>query len=251
MHDNKLDDSYKASYNAEAKAYDQRSFDSKRGEFSARYKNELIIDLLNQYGSKHPTRIILDCPSGTGRVTHALVKNSRPFDKIYAYDISENMLSVNEENLPAQAEKVIYKVGNMKDMDLPDESVDEVVIASFTYLVPRDKYADYLSDIFRILKPGGVVLVEVSNTLCAYSPISFIKVLWHRLVLKKAVKSYAFFWELKHIFGNFELVDYKGSEFPMIVPKYSVYKTESKILGQWPILKLFSGKFTVVLGKPH
>jgi len=244
------DDRYADMYNAEAEKYDQRSFESAQGDFSARYKNELVVEALNRFGSHNPERVILDCPSGTGRIVHHLVKQDEPFGHIYAFDISPGMLKVNADNLPAQADKVTFKTGNMKALEFDDNGIDEAVIASFAYLVPRDEYEDYVKDIYRVLKPDGIAVIEVSNALCAYSPISLVKVLWHRLAKKKPVKSYAFSWELKNLFGDFKMVKYWGTEYPLVIKSYGFYKGESKFFGKTPFLKMFSGKFTVILKKP-
>ena len=244
-----LDSRYSDMYDAEAAKYDKRSFASSRGSFSAQYKNELAIDFLEKYGALHDTSLILDCPSGTGRITHAIVSSGKPFGHIDAVDISQGMLKVNQDNLPAHRDKVTFTTVNMKQMDFEDNYFDAVVIASFAYLVPMAEYKDYVADIHRVLKPGGIAIIEVSNAFCAYSPISFVKVLWHRFVKRKKVKSFATAWELRRIFSPFEVAEYKGVEFPLIVKKYKFYETESRILGGLPILKWFSGKFTVVLRK--
>ena len=81
-----LDDNYQSSYNQEAAAYDEARFGSIRGEFAMRYKNKLAIELLEQFGALHENARLLDCPSGTGRLTHALAGSS--FGHIDAVDIS-------------------------------------------------------------------------------------------------------------------------------------------------------------------
>ena len=247
---NDLDTKYTAAYDAEADIYDNRSFGSKRGELSARYKNETVLKLLSCHGGIHENARILDCPSGTGRITHAIVTGDYPFGRIDAVDISEGMLKVNEAKLPAHHDKVAFTVTNMKKLKFESGSFDGAVIASFAYLIPQDEYKDYVADIYRVLKPGGVAVIEVSNTLCAYNPLSLVKVLKHRYLQKKKVKSSATFWEIGKLFGEFEVVEYRGAEFPMIFSNYSVYRAESKLLGGLPILKWFSGKFIVALRKP-
>ncbi len=108
-----------------------------------------------------------------------------------------------------------------------------------------------MKDFYRVLKPGGIAILEASNALPAYNPINLFKVVTERFIRRKKVKSYILAWELRKAFRPFEFVRYTGVEFPKLFGSYKTYVTESKILGSYFPLKWFSGKFTIVLRKPE
>lgn len=240
---------YKTGYDEQARRYDDRSFGHVGGQFTSRYKNEAIVDLFEQHGVFHQDAVLIDCPTGTGRVTHHLVQTDKPFAKIHAADISGGMLQVNKERLPAQPDKVNYIEGNMRELPLDDNSVDGAAIASFAYLVPSAQYMEFIGDIHRVLKPGGIAVIEVSNALCLYNPVSFAKVFYHHFIKRREVKSYVTAGELQRLFSPFEVVSYQGLDFPRLSGQYASYQKTSNWLGKTPFLKKFSGKFSVVLKK--
>lgn len=240
------DQHYVTVYDQQASGYDARSFSSTGGGFSKRYKNSLILQLLKQYGVDVST--VLDCPAGTGRVTH-FAATDFGCDEIIACDISPNMLEKNRQSLPTTNAKVTFHVANMKSLPLSDASVSVACVTSFFYLIPREEYSAYLSDIHRVLKPGGLAIVEVSNVLPSYNPMNLFRVLKERFIERRSVKSYVGPLEFAELFKPFEVIGYRGAEFPLISKRYGVYVAMSRILGGTPILKWFSGKFTIVLRK--
>ncbi len=244
------DDHYVDLYNGQAAGYDLRSFGSRAGAFSCRYKNTLIVDYLHKFGCLGQMSTLLDCPSGTGRVTHFLVNSPCECKRIVVCDISPKMLERNRRTLPPTSAVVTFHEANMKQLPLKSDSVTAACVASFLYLVPRSEYATYLSDIYRVLRPGGIAIVEVSNTFPAYNPRNIVRVVRERFIEKRAVKSYISPSEFCDTFRPFEVVEYAGSEFPLISNRYSVYRQLSRLLGKTPVLKWFSGKFTIVLRKP-
>lgn len=242
-----LDEKYQSSYNEEATEYDQARFGSVRGDFAMRYKNALAIELLKQFGALHEEARLLDCPSGTGRLCHALANES--FAHIDAVDISQEMLNVNKEKLPMDPDKVTFTVCNMKELPFEDDTFDGVVMPSFFYLVPLDEYPEYIADIHRVLKPGGVVIAECSNAFPACNPINLLKVLKQKYVDKQAVKSYVPFWRLRGAYTPFEIALVKGAEYPLIGKKYEGYAKLCRTFGSLPLFRSVGGKFTIVLRK--
>ncbi|MGB7325668.1 MAG: class I SAM-dependent methyltransferase [Rubripirellula sp.] len=244
----KLDEDYQATYDDEATSYDKSRFGSTRGEFAMRYKNDLAISLLQRFGALHPESRILDCPSGTGRITHAL-KDSQ-FGKINAVDISPEMLSVNEKNLPFDKARVEFGVANMKELPFNDNTFDGVVMASFFYLVPMDEYQQYLADIFRVVKPGGVVVVEFSNALPACNPRNLAYAINHKYIGRNKVKSYVPPWAIRGLMKPFSVKAIRGTEYPLIGGSYGFYRKTCNLLGFAPPTRWISGKYTVAACKP-
>ncbi len=92
-------------------------------------------------------RQVLDLGAGTGKLTAALVE--RGLD-VVAVDPSPNMLAQLRAKLPG----VDARVGVAEHIELPDASVDAIVVGSAFHWFARPA-AD--AEIARVLRPGGAV----------------------------------------------------------------------------------------------
>jgi ubiquinone/menaquinone biosynthesis C-methylase UbiE len=186
MSNNNIDEKYKNIYNNQAITYNKQRFGSVKGSYAKRYKNELIEKILKRHSCTLQGCKIVDIPSGTGRVAHMLLDKTEAH--VIAVDISNDMLKVNKENLHINTQKRIdFYNANIKAIPLENGSVDAVIIASFFYLIPLDHYHSYLKDVSRIIKPNGIIVLEMSNALKLINPKTFIKI-WYPQTYK--TKSY-------------------------------------------------------------
>lgn len=246
--DTVLDERYRATYDVEATRYDQSRFGSVAGDFSARYKNQLIRKILFRHGALERDCRVLDCPAGTGRVTQDLMMGTE-IGRVDAVDISNEMLNVGRAKISATDEcRVAFHVGNMKELPFADETFDAAIMASFFYLIPEETYQDYISDVYRALKPNGILVVEVSNVM-PLNPFTLSKLVKHKYLDGNAIKSYVSVLGLARHFKPFRMVGYRGTEFPVVGSNYDVYRRYSAILGSVIPFRWFAGKFTIVLAK--
>lgn len=95
---------------------------------------------------------VLDIGSGTG-VLVPLIKKYGP-DKIYACDLAEAMLARLKEHYP-YAETLL---GDVRDLNLPDESID-VVFVNAVYSNIADK-AGAFANMARMMKPDGRLVIS-------------------------------------------------------------------------------------------
>jgi ubiquinone/menaquinone biosynthesis C-methylase UbiE len=242
----KLDRKYFESYSKEALIYNEKRFSSPKGRFSKELKNHHILDILNKNGSNGKDCSIIDIASGTGRVVHELAKKN--FKHIIASDMTGEMLKINQKNLnPGYSKKITFVQADMKAMPFIDKIFDVAIVASFFYLIPLEEYNNYIRDIYRILKPGGIVICEIANAFHLINPKSFLTVNFYKHILKKKVKSYLYPWALKKIFNNFSLLEVRGIHFPFITskinPKLPYFFSESRLF------KYFGGQFIAVYRK--
>ncbi len=106
--------------------------------------------------------VILDIATGTGDMAiniHKAIKNCN----IVGCDISTGMLNVAEKKVEQQelSEYITFKEGDCTTLPFEDNSFDAVSIAFGIRNVEDIKKG--LSEIFRVLKPGGVaVILELS-----------------------------------------------------------------------------------------
>ena len=87
-----------------------------------------------------------DCGCGSGQATAGL---SRHFDAVIATDPSAEQLT----NAPP-IERVIWKQATAEESDLPDASVDAVLIAQALHWFDLDRF---WPEVRRVVRPGGVV----------------------------------------------------------------------------------------------
>jgi ubiquinone/menaquinone biosynthesis C-methylase UbiE len=239
---------YKEVYNEDARFYDQSRFGDTGSRHAKQVKNDLILDILDRNKLLSEDTRIIDIATGTGRIAHDLVKKN--FSRVFAADISRGMLEQNKANLDEKYHgKMAWTNANMKSLPFPDNSFDVVTIGSFFYLIPLDEYHGFTTDIHRILKPNGLFICEVSNTMGIFNPFSAMKVLIHKYWKKKKVKSYVNPWNIRRLFRNFSLEDFYGVEYPVISGNYGFYKRLTLFLGRFPITRLLGGKFLLVLRK--
>ena len=105
-------------------------------------------------GVMHKGDIVLDVGSGSGTDTMICAKIVGPLGKVYALDMTAQMRAkLQQTAASAGVDNVEVIDGDAESIPLPDESVDVVTSNGVINLVP-DK-ARAISEIFRVLKPGG------------------------------------------------------------------------------------------------
>ena len=111
-------------------------------------------------GKTHP-EIILDIATGTGDLAISLVKTNAK--KIIGADISEGMLDVGRKKIVAKnLEKTVEMVfGDSEDLPFESDTFDAITVAFG--IRNFENLEKGLSEILRVLKPGGIfVILETS-----------------------------------------------------------------------------------------
>ena len=102
----------------------------------------------------HEGETVLDLGSGGGIDVLLSAQRVGPTGKAYGLDMTAEMLSLARANAAkANATNVEFLEGYIEDIPLPDASVD-VVISNCVINLSTDK-SKVLSEIFRVLRPGG------------------------------------------------------------------------------------------------
>jgi ubiquinone/menaquinone biosynthesis C-methylase UbiE len=98
-------------------------------------------------------KAILDAGCGSGHCTELIAREFTP-SRLVAFDLMPEQIALaRERGLDAD----IF-VGDMTDVDLPDGAFDAVFIFGVLHHIPEWRKA--LIEMARVLKPGGVLLVE-------------------------------------------------------------------------------------------
>jgi arsenite methyltransferase len=102
---------------------------------------------------------VLDLGSGGGIDVLLSARRVGPTGKAYGLDMTDEMLALARENSrQAGATNVEFLKGYIEDVPLPDGSID-VVISNCVINLSEDK-SRVLSEMFRVLRPGGRVGVS-------------------------------------------------------------------------------------------
>jgi 2-polyprenyl-3-methyl-5-hydroxy-6-metoxy-1,4-benzoquinol methylase len=102
----------------------------------------------------NPGEVVLDLGSGGGIDVLLSAKRVGPTGKAYGLDITDEMLSLaNENKRKAGVDNVEFLKGEIEHIPLPDNSVD-VIISNCVINLSADKDR-VLQEAFRVLKPGG------------------------------------------------------------------------------------------------
>jgi arsenite methyltransferase len=102
----------------------------------------------------NPGDIVLDLGSGGGIDVLLSAKRVRPTGKAYGLDMTDEMLSLaNENKRKSGIANVEFLKGEIERVPLPDNSVD-VIISNCVINLSTDKDR-VLREAFRVLKPGG------------------------------------------------------------------------------------------------
>lgn len=102
-----------------------------------------------------PADVVLDVAGGTGDVTFAVAQRKHPA-KIVCSDLVPEMLEVacaHEKEGASAGVQVEFEVVDAQDMPFEDNAFDAVTMAYGLRNMPQREQA--LSEIFRVLKPGG------------------------------------------------------------------------------------------------
>lgn len=116
--------------------------------------------LLDRHVAGHEGNIrCVDVGCGTGFVSELLLARLREGDSLTCADISDTMLGICREKFSNNDRGVAVDTLKLRDetIGLPDASADVVAMNSVLHHVPDAKR--FLSEIARVLKPGGTLLI--------------------------------------------------------------------------------------------
>jgi ubiquinone/menaquinone biosynthesis C-methylase UbiE len=150
----------RAYFDQESSRYlDERYVRPSCDQLSYQSRRRLALELLGP----EPGRVV-DIGSGPGVFTNELVARGC---RVTEVDVSIEMLRQSRQRLPLAIDRppVLFVEGGLPGLPFADATFDSALcIGVLAYL--RDP-AESLREIRRVLKPRGVLVLQVSNSLCA------------------------------------------------------------------------------------
>ena len=138
---------------------------------------------------------ILDICTGTGDIVQ-IIKKIRPNAKVIGMDISENMLKIAKQKDPTG----VYIKNDCQQLPFKDNEFD-IVTASFGIRNIEDR-TKVLSEIYRVLKPGGKFLHLDFGYKNIFSYIFDLIVLSSIKIFKIPTNNYKYLIDSKNEFPN-------------------------------------------------
>jgi len=144
-------------FDTKAKEYDNLHYgERKTGGMWNRHNATL--DILATAGLKNNARI-LDVGCGLGYLVFDL--NRRGYEAI-GLDVAPTMIALCKERArKARIQGVQFMIGDVEGTDFSDESFDAVIALGVIEYMESDE--PMLQEMFRILKPGGILILNVTS----------------------------------------------------------------------------------------
>lgn len=135
------------------------------GEIASRYDEQRITEPIWNVEQEFvrawvktlsPGTTILDVPTGTGRFLPFFLDRGLG---VHAQDISTDMLAEIRRRFSPLPAGLELRVGDAERLDLPDDTVDQVISWRFIHLVPPPVVGRVLSEFRRVCR--GMIVVQV------------------------------------------------------------------------------------------
>lgn len=184
--------------------------------------------------------VVLDLGCGNGRLYQLFAENqAEPGDEALSdrrkisyigADQSEELIKIASEKFP----EAKFVVAEMTDLPFADESFDGVYCIAALYHIPgRENHLKALSEMKRVLKPGGYLLLTNWNLLSDSAQAKIDKAKWRLAGSRKEIMApwltpegevlgerYCYGFELEELEELFEEVGFE------IIDQYYARKTE-------------------------
>lgn len=105
-----------------------------------------------------PGDSVLDVGCGTGEVS-LLAKTRAKAGKVYGIDPAPEMIAVARKKAARKKLDIDFRVGVIESLPFPDSGIDVVTSSLMMHHLPEDLKVRGLAEIYRVLKPGGRLLI--------------------------------------------------------------------------------------------
>lgn len=163
-------------YSSEAATYENKRYGSRYGRMFRKLQRAAVTRGM-AYSNK-PAKA-LDVATGTGQMLPVLAASGA---SVVAVDLTEAMLS-EARRTAAGIEGIEYRIADAEKLPYPPAEFDVVASSRFLHLFEASKQQHLLLEMARVLKPGGILIVDFYST--DSRRIFAIPVTLYRMLLRK------------------------------------------------------------------
>lgn len=102
---------------------------------------------------------VLDVGCGTGTLTLLAKDQVGAQGRVYGIDAAPEMIKVAQDKASAQKREVIFQTEAIEAMSFPNDTFDAVLSSAMFHHLPPNLKRQGLAEIYRVLKPGGRLLI--------------------------------------------------------------------------------------------
>ena len=189
-----------------ADGYDDRRFTTTEGSFAQAFELDLFRRTLLRYGARR----VLDMPIGTGRVSIPLASEF----SFVGGDISPAMLTEGRARAARSGvHNITWLECSVDKMPFPDGQFDAVITARLFQHVPKEMGHVIVFELSRVVKPGGVVIVQFRSGL--YGLVLKFAHYWVRKRAGDIRHKCIFPDQVPVLFAGHKIVGHYGYKFPL------------------------------------
>lgn len=122
---------------------------------------ELVRSALDQQGRSGEILDVADIGCAAGTQSMIWAKDGH---RVQGIDINETLVEIAAERAKEEGLAIEYLLGTAEALPWPDASFDVCLVPELLEHVPN--WWDCLSELARILKPGGILFLSTNNVLC-------------------------------------------------------------------------------------
>ena len=125
---------------------------------------------------------VLDVGCGTVTLTLLAKAEAGESGKVYGIDAAPEMITVARQKSHQQKLDVVFQTGLIEALPFPDNTFDVVLSSMMVHHLPSDLKQRGLAEIYRVLKPGGrLVVVDMKRPETFIQRIGILTLAHHEL----------------------------------------------------------------------
>ena len=143
-------------YKEEAKTYEESRYAGVYGSVFKGLHHEALCRMFDNCRSGR----VLDVAAGTGHTSMLLASMGL---ELTCVDLTIEMLQEAKRNITSNGLKASFLLGNGFDLPFADGTFQYAVATRFFHLCGKDQQANLLKEMVRVLKHGGILVVDFDN----------------------------------------------------------------------------------------
>lgn len=139
-----------------APVYDQTRYLNRKAQFTSRCETKLLRSILAPFGRSD--KVLVDVACGTG---HFTLQVAELFGTTVGIDLTSEMLhAARNKSRSIGRTNVCFVQASANALPFAPDTADVVMTTRFLHLFPREQHAGVVEGLLRIVRPGGMLVVE-------------------------------------------------------------------------------------------